>query len=103
MSWSILQYFALGVVGGMLVDGMEFWQALRSPNSALPPYYRLGLYWLGEAIRLLIGGTLAAIFYASHQVDTPLAAAMIGITAPIIVERLAKAPPALPTAGVHHG
>ena len=89
---SEFSYFCIGLLGGALVDGMEFVQEIRANGGSIPDRYkRLGAL-LGEAVRLLCGGVLAWVFYASHQIDTPLAGLTIGIAAPIIIERLAKAP-----------
>ena len=94
MNWlAVMQYFGLGTIGGVLVDGMELVNAIRSAHGRVPRIYTRWGYWLSEAVRLAIGGTLTAIMYASHQVDTPMTAVTIGVAAPIIIERLTKAPP----------
>ena len=87
-------YFLLGLLSGAMVDAVEFVRALQSANGIIPKrYQRLGTL-LGEVVRLLIGGALAAVFYVSHQVETPLAAVTVGATAPIIIERMLAKPPA---------
>ncbi len=95
MNWlSVAQYFGLGTIGGLLVDGMEFVTAIRAARGSIPRVYTRWGYWLSEVVRLMIGGTLTAVMYASHLVDTPMTAVTIGVTAPILIERLTKAPPA---------
>lgn len=90
MNLAHLQYFGLGVIGGVLVDGMAFVNVVKAGHGRPPVRYRRPWTWVAEGLRLLVGGTLAAVFYASRQVDTPLAAVTVGIAAPIIIDRLAR-------------
>jgi hypothetical protein len=90
-SWT--NYFLLRLLGGAMVDAMEFIRALQASNGVIPRRYRRLGTMLGEWVRLLIGGALAAVFFASHQVETPLAAVTVGATAPIIIERMLVRPP----------
>jgi hypothetical protein len=88
-----IKYFLLGVLGGVFIDGMDFVKAVKSNHGVVPARYMRYGTWFGEATRLLIGGGLAGVVYASGQVDRPLAAVAIGIAAPIMIDRYAKQPP----------
>ena len=90
-SWT--NYFLLGLLCGAMVDAVEFVRALQSSHGVVPKRYKRYGMWAGEVVRLLIGGALAAVFYVSHQVETPLAAVTVGATAPIIIERMLAEPP----------
>jgi hypothetical protein len=55
-------YFCFGLLGGALVDGMDFVHAVRANKGLIPVRFtRLG-YILGEVVRLAAGGALAAYF-----------------------------------------
>ena len=91
MDWvTVAQYFGLGTLGGLLVDGMELVNAIRDADGEVPRRYRRWGTWIGEVFRLVIGGVLTSVMYASRQVDTPITAVTIGIAAPIIIERFTK-------------
>ena len=86
-------YFLYGVIGGVFVDGMLVIQAVQAvKRRGLAPYDRLD-WWASELVRVCIGGGLAWLFYLSHEVNTPLSAAVVGMTAPTIIARLASNPP----------
>ncbi|MGA2233006.1 MAG: hypothetical protein ABSH22_19060 [Tepidisphaeraceae bacterium] len=82
------QYFLWGLFGGSLVDGLEFVKVVRARGGTFPKRFFSAGHVASEVVRLLIGGALALVFFESGQVNTPLTAATIGISAPITIERL---------------
>ena len=93
-----LSYFLYGIIGGVFVDGMLVIQAVQAvKRRGLAPYDRWD-WWASELVRVCIGGGLAWLFFLSHEVNTPLSAAVVGMTAPIIIARLASTPPPAQTA-----
>jgi len=99
-----LQAALWGIAGGFVVEGLELQAVLKKrrkwPWHVRGPGVRASrtAYLIAEAIRLLIGGILAAATAASGQVSTPLAALAIGVAAPVLVERLTSLLP-LPADG----
>jgi len=90
-----LEFFLWGLLGGIFIDGLDFVKLIRARGGKMLKRATSAGYMLvlGEVLRLLIGGALALVFYESNQVNTPLAAATIGMTAPMIIERLGREPP----------
>ena len=86
-------YFTLGLLGGVMVDAVEFVRLVQASRGAVPRRYKRWGTWLGALVRFPTGGALASVFYVSHQVETPPAAVTVGATAPIIIERMSGKPP----------
>lgn len=86
-------YFAWGLVGGFIIDGMEYVRVIRANDGQLPAKMRTPWAFASVMIRLAIGGLLAALFGLSGQAPTPLSAAIVGIAAPTILEKLAQTVP----------
>ncbi len=88
--------FALwGLLGGAIVDGLEFWQIVRANGGHCPRNFRTIAYGVAEVIRLGAGAALAVALGLTGQVTAPMGALAIGVAAPIIVEKLSEK---LPTA-----
>lgn len=60
---------------------------------------------LAEFLRILIGGILAVALGLAGEVEAPLGALIVGVTAPIMVDRYLSSPPipAVPGQGRHDG
>lgn len=80
-----------GLAGGLLIEALEVQNAARLNGGILPPAYTGWAFWIGEVIRVLGGGALAVAFGQSAVVTTPVAAMAIGISTPVIVEKLKQA------------
>ncbi len=89
MQW--WQFALCGLAGGAIIDGIEFWRAVRGNKGRIPEEFRTPGFALAEAIRLLSGATLAWAFGTSGEISTALAALTVGVTAPLVVEKLARA------------
>ena len=88
--------FALwGLLGGVIVDGLELWRVVRANGGQWPKAYRTAAFVLAEAIRLGAGGALAVAFGLSGQVTAPVGALAIGVATPLIVEKLSQQLPDL--------
>ena len=92
-SWYSLAFW--GFLGGAIVDGIEFWQAVRANHGRWPFSYQTAAYAVAEVIRLGSGAILAVALGLTGQVTAPMGALAIGIAAPIIVEKLSKKLPVI--------
>ena len=88
-----------GLLGGGIVDGLEFWREVRTNGGRCPEEFRTMAYLVAEAIRLGVGAVLAVAFGLHGQVTAPLGALAIGVAAPLIVEKMSKQLPKLPSEG----
>lgn len=79
-----------GILGGLMLDGMEYVRAIRANKGRLPRSMRTFWTLFGVGLRAAIGGCLSALFVSSGQAETPLAAAVVGIAAPTILEKLSQ-------------
>jgi hypothetical protein len=87
-----------GLFGGFAVEGLDLYGALRRRGCwpwGGPEPREVGIigYAVAEAIRLIIGGGLAGAAAASGEVTSAAGALAVGVAAPLIVERLARAIP----------
>src|SRR5436305_1177390 len=87
------RFFLWGLLGGCIVDGWEFVRIVRANRGKLPEGFWSFGYVAAELVRLLIGGALAMVFFLSKQIAEPLAAVTVGMTVPMIIERLRRQPP----------
>src|SRR5437899_10799747 len=85
-----------GLLGGFIVDGLEFWRMVRNNGGVWPIQYRSLAFVAAELVRLLAGAGLAIAFGKSGQVTGALGAVAIGAAAPLIVEKLSQQLPSLP-------
>jgi hypothetical protein len=89
-----MDYAVWGLVGGAIVDGIEFWQIVRANRGSWPLEYRTFAFGVAELVRLSAGAGLAVAFGLSGQVTGPMGAMTIGLAAPLIVEKLSRQLPA---------
>ncbi|KQM03084.1 MULTISPECIES: hypothetical protein [unclassified Frankia] len=87
-----------GLFGGFAVEGLDLYTAVRRSGrwpwrTGRPREVGAWAYLVAEVVRLAIGAGLAAAAAASGQVTTAFAAVSVGIAAPLVVERLARAIP----------
>jgi hypothetical protein len=90
-----------GAAGGVLVEGSELYAAIRRVGDY--PWHRrgepdLGPFVVSVLIRVGIGAVLAPAFSATGQVGTPLSAVLLGISAPLVIEKLSQTLP-VPSVG----
>ena len=96
MSWWALALWGLG--GGLIVEGLELVAAIKRVRDLpwrVPGEIPLRAYFVAWPIRVGAGAALAMAVGAGDQVTGALAAFMIGVSAPLIIE---KAPVSLPGA-----
>ncbi|PPK64251.1 hypothetical protein V5P93_006160 [Actinokineospora auranticolor] len=97
---TVVECLSWGLFGGFAVEGLEFvarirrtgtwpWRGKNAP-AVLP-------FAVSVLIRLTISGGLAAAAGSSGQFAGPLGALVVGISAPLIVEKLARQTVALVT------
>ncbi|WP_436532066.1 hypothetical protein [Actinoplanes sp. HUAS TT8] len=90
-----------GLLGGLAVEGLQFiadgrkvgawpWSAQDGPARSF--------YLAAIVVRFSVGGILAGALGASGQIDTPIAALIAGISAPLTIERVAAQGVTLATA-----
>ena len=85
-----LQLALWGLAGGFAVEGLELVAAIRRTRGwpwRVDGEVGLGPYLLSVVLRLAISAVLAMALGANGQVSGPAGALMIGITAPLIVEK----------------
>ncbi|GLW27757.1 hypothetical protein [Actinoplanes regularis] len=82
-----------GLLGGFIVEALELAAALRrakAPPWRRPGEPRLSAYLTSVVLRLFAGAGLAALIGADGQIGGPFAAGALGITAPLVVEKLLR-------------
>ncbi len=89
MAW--WEFGVWGLVGGIVYDALEIQRVVKANGGLLPRGFTGWVFWIGEAIRLLGGGGVAIAFGLSALVATPVAALVIGISTPLIVDKLRSA------------
>ena len=87
-----VRYFLLGTLGSVIVDLLEFYQAVRALHYVIPPRYTRPGYFVAVAVRVILGGSAAALLAAMHQVDTLAAAVTVGMSGPTVIGRLVRSP-----------
>jgi hypothetical protein len=90
---SPLQLALWGLLGGFAVEGLELAAAIRRTRGW--PWRKggevgLGPYLASVVIRLMISSALATAFGMDGQVNGATGALMVGITAPLIVEKMSR-------------
>lgn len=91
-------FFVWGVVGGFVVDGLGYVKLMREGPPEARPAFGAPLL-LAETVRLLVGGLLALAFGLAGEIAAPVGAMIVGITAPVIVEKYLESPPLTPPGG----
>jgi hypothetical protein len=82
-----------GLLGSFIVEALELAAALRRAKALpwkRPGEPRLFAYLVSVVLRLAAGAGLAALGGAGGQLTGPFAAGALGITAPLVVERLLR-------------
>lgn len=80
-----------GLAGAFVVEGLELVAAIRRTGGwpwRLHGEVGLGPYLAAVTIRLAVGAVLAAALGTSGQLSGPAGAAITGITAPLLVEKM---------------
>lgn len=98
-------YFLIwGMLGGLIVDGLEIVKLVKQDVTRWAKFRSTG-YLVAEFLRILIGGILAVALGLAGEVEAPLGALIVGVTAPIMVDRYLSSPPipAVPGQGRHDG
>lgn len=90
-SW--LLFAIWGLLGGLLVDGLEFWGIVRANSGRCPERYRTLPFVVAEILRLGAGAVLAVAFGTANQATAPLGVMAIGMAAPLVVEKLSQRVP----------
>ncbi len=88
-----------GLLGGFIVDGMQFYRSVLKQGGTLPQEYGTWVFALAELIRLGAGAALAVALGMSGQVTAPFGALLVGIAAPLIVEKLSQQLPQVDVLG----
>ena len=83
-------YGAWGLLGGLIVDGIEFYSAIRANKGKIPVAWKRPGTYVAEAIRVGVGGVLAAATGMSGQISGSIGALSVGAAAPLIVEKLSQ-------------
>jgi hypothetical protein len=91
-----LTYGLWGLLGVACVEGLEFVRAIE--KEGVPPWRpadhpEFPWYIAATVVRLGIGFVLASATAASGQIAGPFGAIAMGISAPLIIEKLAKQVP----------
>lgn len=79
--------FVYGVFGGLVSEIVGLYKFRRF--SKLPVWLRLRSYWIITSLMILSGGILVCIYIKSDIELTPILAVNVGISAPLILGRLA--------------
>lgn len=86
---SELAVFGVGFAGGVANEVLHWWGLRENPQ--FPQYAKRPLYWIVTFAMLLLGGGLAWLQLGGHA--DGLIAFQIGIAAPMLLQKLAKAAP----------
>ncbi|WP_019870445.1 hypothetical protein [Salinispora oceanensis] len=82
-----------GLLGSFIVEALELGAALRRAKTL--PWKRpdepgLPAYLASVVLRLAAGAGLAALIGADGRLASPLAAGLLGITAPLLIEKVLR-------------
>lgn len=93
-----------GLAGGLCVEALELYGSIKSAEGGWswrrPIPQGFAAYVVSVVIRVGIGGIVAAAAVGAHQVEGSLAALGLGVSAPLVIERLARAVPLVSEAQV---
>ena len=84
---SHFEVFFAGLIGGVLLELLH-WYALRK-EPLFPEYAKTPKYWVITALMSLAGGGLALAYFGARAEG--LVAAHVGLSAPLILQKLATA------------
>jgi hypothetical protein len=91
----MLMFLFWGLFGGFSIEGLEFSRAIRHVEdwpwkSSEEP--GAGSLAASVAIRLVVSGGLAVAAGKTHQITGPFGAVATGVSAPLVIEQLARTP-----------
>jgi hypothetical protein len=86
--------FFLGVLGGLLAQLGRMSTLRVTSAKGLPKYIRHWWYWAQAVCWVLAGGLLACAYTMDGARLTALVCLNVGLTAPLIVQTLARSAPA---------
>ena len=81
--------FGIGLAGGAANELLHWWSLRESEN--LPTYARRPFYWCISGLMIVLGGGFAWLQLGATA--EALVAFQIGLTAPMLLQKLAKAAP----------
>ena len=91
------QVILIGVVGGLAAELLRWFNLRDTLHNELPEWSRSWLYWLVTVFMSLVGGLLVYLYIQSGTKMSAILAFNIGISAPLILAKLAsEAPPIVP-------
>ena len=79
---------------------IEMWRIVRNNAGKWPADCLTFAFFIAEAIRLFSGAVLAYLFGKTGQVSGELGAFAIGVSAPLIIEKLTSILPSMDTSTV---
>jgi hypothetical protein len=85
-----------GFLGGAILDGIDFAEAIRRNAGRFPAKYKRVGHWVGEAIRLAAGAALAVALNRAGYTSGVLGSFVAGVAAPAIIRRLSQELPRFP-------
>jgi hypothetical protein len=83
-----------GFLGVLAIEAFDLYQAIRRVKNwpwKIAGEVSFGPYLISVIIRVILGAGAAAAFGASGQLTSPIGALAVGISAPLLLERLARA------------
>ena len=89
----ILEILLFGMGGGFAAELVGLWKLRHRTRGELPEFLRSPFYWLVTVGMIVIGGGLAALYGKSGATLSPLLAANIGASAPLIIGALVEQTP----------
>jgi hypothetical protein len=100
---SVQEAAAWALLGGAIVESLDFANALRRAKTL--PWKRRGepgllAYLVSVVLRVGVGAGLAAMAGADGQITGAAAAGFLGLTAPLLVEKVLRQVNAMPAESV---
>lgn len=83
---SLFETFMWGFSGSIAVEIANIYQVFQDENSKMPSRYKSFWFWCVRLILAIIAGGLAM----AYKIDSPILAANIGASAPLILQALSQ-------------
>ena len=83
--------FLVGCAGGAISEVLHWWNLRQKPN--FPKYARTPKYWILTLLMIFIGGLIAWLYFG--QKAEGIVAAHIGLSAPLILQKMTVSVPDL--------
>lgn len=90
---TMIETFIWGFAGSIAVEVANLYQVFQSDEIIMPERYKLFSFWVIRFLLAVIAGGLAL----AYKINTPLLAANIGASTPLILHALAKGIQATPS------